>query len=481
MELKHPSKITFCLPVCLLLAAFVFPLQLSAQSKGDRVVVSANVMTKIHDKRVGKVFSGQIDTVTETEGKWCALARTKGWLPIQYVMNLDMGERHFSSRIEDNKDDFDAWAIRGMIRFENEDFNDALRDLNESIRLRQTNPVAFNNRGIILNAMGRFGEAMQNLDHAIKLNENYADAYENRGLVNAAMGRYDFAIKDYDKAIKLRSTNPWSFINRGSAKNNMGEFKDAKADFMKALKLNKKICDSYIGLSVACLGEGDLEKASRFAKLAVKRNPQNGLAFNQRGWTNYESGNFDEAIYDFTQAIRFEPKLYLPYSNRGICHSENRDFEEAVKDFTRSLNLNPQSPITYSNRGAAYMALKKYKKADEDLRKAVELAPELPDATNRLAWFLATCPNEKFRNGEEAVKFAEAAVEVSKSKEWSFLDTLAAAQAENGQFDKAIETAKKALELAPEKSKEECKTRLVTFEEKEAFRSDFSKSIAEAS
>jgi len=474
---KQPSKIIFCL----LFASFAFPFQLTAQTKGDRVVVSANVMTKIHDKRVGKVFSGQIDTVTETEGKWCALSRTKGWLPIQYVMNLDMGERHFSSRIKNNKDDFDAWAIRGMIRFENEDFNSALKDLNESIRLRQSNPVAFNNRGIILNAMGRFPEAMQNLDHAIKLNKKYADAYENRGLVNAALGRYDFAIKDYDEAIELRRTNPWSFINRGSAKNNMGEYKSAKADFMKALKLNKKICDAYVGLSVSCQGEGDLEKASRFAKLAVKRNPQNGLAFNQRGWTYYQSGMFDEAIYDFTQAIRFEPKLYLPYSNRGLCHSENGDFDEAVKDFNRSLKLNPESPISYTNRGAAYMALKKYQKADTDLRKAVKMAPKLPDATNRLAWFLATCPNEKFRSGEEAVKFAEAAVEMSNSKEWSFLDTLAAALAENGEFDKAIEIANKVIELAPEKSKAECKTRLAKFEEKEAVRSDFSKSITESS
>lgn len=459
----------------------MLPMQLSAQSKGDRVVVSANVMTKIHDKRVGKVFSGQIDTVTETEGKWCALSRTKGWLPVQYIMDLDMGERHFSSRIEDNKNDFDAWAIRGMIRFENENFSEALRDLNESIRLRQTNPVAFNNRGIILNAMGRFPEAMENLDYAIKLNEEYADAYENRGLVNASMGRYDFAIKDYDQAIELRSTNPWSFINRGSAKNNMGEYNAAKSDFMQALKLNKKICDAYVGLSVSCLGEGDLEKSSRFAKLAVKRNPQNGLAFNQRGWTNYEAGKYDEAIYDFTQAIRFEPKLYLPYSNRGICHTENGKYEEAIKDFSRSLKLNPRSPITYSNRGAAYMALAQYKKADADLRKAVEMAPNLADASNRLAWFLATCQDKEFRNGEEAVKLAEKAVELSENKDWSFLDTLAAAYAENGDFAKAIATGNKALEMAPEAAKEECKTRLAMFEKKEAYRSDFSKPSAKAS
>ncbi len=471
MNTLQPSRVLVILAV----VSFSLPSFSHGQKKGDRVVVSANVITKIHDKRVGKVYSGQIDTVTETEGKWCALSRSKGWLPLQYVMDLDMGERHFTDRITKSEEDFDAWAIRGLIRFEQEEYEKALSDMNESIRLNQQNPVAFNNRGIILNAMGRFPEAMVNLDHAIKLKKDYADAFENRGLVNASMGQYPKAVEDYDQAIELRETNPWSYINRGSAQNNMGKFKEAKADFLQALRINKKICDAYVGLSVSCLGETDVEKALKFAELAVKRNPRNGLAFNQRGWTNHEAGNMDEALHDFGQAIRFEPNLYLPYSNRGMCYTEQGKFDLAIKDFTRSLKLNPRAPITYTNRGAAYMAKKDYKKANADLRKAVEMAPNLADANNRLAWFLATCPDKKFRDGKLALTHAKKAVEFTKMEEWSFLDTLAAAHAENGDFDKAIEIAGKALKMAPQEAKDECKTRLAMFQKKEPFRSDFTK------
>ena len=255
------------------IAAFAPNGETVAQQKGDRVVVSADVFTKIHKERVGKVFSGQIDTITEVQGKWCALSRSKGWLPLQYVMHLDMAEKHFTNRIKKNKGDYDAWATRGMIRFEKDQHKNALNDMNESIKLNQRNPVTFNNRGIILNAQRQYPEALANLNQAIKLRSDYADAYENRGLVLVAMGQYPEAIKNFDSAIKERDTNPWSFVNRGTAKSNHGDYKGAKADFLKALKLNKKISDAYVGLSIVYLAESDLKKAFSFANEALKKKP----------------------------------------------------------------------------------------------------------------------------------------------------------------------------------------------------------------
>jgi tetratricopeptide (TPR) repeat protein len=224
-----------------------------AQSVGDRVVATANVYTKILNKQVGKVFGGEIDTVTDINGKWCALSRTKGWLPMQYVMTLDSGEKYYSERIKKNRNDFDAWAIRGMIRFENDRLRDALEDLNQSIVLRKTNPVTFNNRGIILHAMGRNQEALTNVDQAIKLNPNYADAHENRGLFLVSLGQYPEAMKSFEQAIKLRKGNPYAYINRGTARSNAGDYKGAKADFLQALSMERDLSDAYVTHAIKSL------------------------------------------------------------------------------------------------------------------------------------------------------------------------------------------------------------------------------------
>ena len=436
----------------------------------------ADVDAKIASKVVDKAYGGHIDTITEINGKWCSLTRIKGWVPNQHVMNLDMAEDSYTNRIKKNESDFDALATRGMIHFERDDFNLALKDLNESIRLQPRIPVTFNNRAVVLKAMGRYPEALLNLDQSIKLRPDYADAYENRGLVLVSMGQYEPAIENFDKAISMRKDNPWSYINRGTARSNAGDYKGAKHDFLEALKKNRNISDAYIGLSIVYLAEQDLDKALKFANQAVKKNTKNGLAYNQRGWTLYKTDKLDEAIYDFDKAIRFAPNLSIVFNNRGVCYHDQGEYKSALKDLNRAVALNSGSAVAYTNRGTTQMALKNYKKAKYDLSKAVKLAPKLADASNALGWFLATCPDQQFRDGKAAVTHAMKACENSQWKDWSYIDTLAAANAESGNFDKAIEMANKAIEIAPKEEVDDCKDRLAMFEAKKAYRSDFGKS-----
>ena len=199
------------------------------------------------------------------------------------------------------------------------------------------------------------------------------------------------------------------------------------------------------------------------------------MAFNQRGWTQYKLGKLDEAIHDFDLAIRNAPKLSIVYNNRAICYTDQAKYKLAIKDLDRCISLNPISAVAYTNRGTAHMATKSYDKASKDFLKAVKLSPKLADAANGLGWFLATCPDEKFRNGKDAVENANRACELSKWKEWSYIDTLASAHAEVGEFGKAIEMANRALKLAPESETTECKERLALFESKKPFRSEVGK------
>jgi Flp pilus assembly protein TadD len=82
------------------------------------------------------------------------------------------------------------------------------------------------------------------------------------------------------------------------------------------------------------------------------------------------------------------------------------------------------------------------------LAHSLLLQQDFPDALDRLAWILATTPQAEFRNGEEAVRMAERACELTGHKQARFLATLAAAYAEAGRFPEAVSTAELARELA---------------------------------
>jgi hypothetical protein len=67
---------------------------------------------------------------------------------------------------------------------------------------------------------------------------------------------------------------------------------------------------------------------------------------------------------------------------------------------------------------------------------------------NNLAWLLASCPDAAFRNGLEAVRLATRACELTGYARPLLIGTLAAAQAEAGDFPAAIATAERAAALA---------------------------------
>jgi len=90
----------------------------------------------------------------------------------------------------------------------------------------------------------------------------------------------------------------------------------------------------------------------------------------------------------------------------------------------------------------------KFAEALQENREAARLYPNNPVALNNLAWSLAANPRQELRNGREAVQFASRAVELTGQQRSVFIGTLAAAYAEDGQFAKAIEMAKKARAIA---------------------------------
>lgn len=69
------------------------------------------------------------------------------------------------------------------------------------------------------------------------------------------------------------------------------------------------------------------------------------------------------------------------------------------------------------------------------------------EALNNVAWLRAIAPDAALRNGDEAVRLAEQACELTGRQQPVPLSTLAAAYAETGRFDEAIATAQAAIAI----------------------------------
>ncbi len=99
--------------------------------------------------------------------------------------------------------------------------------------------------------------------------------------------------------------------------------------------------------------------------------------------------------------------------------------------------------------------------------------PNDPMTLNNLTWMLATCPAATIRNGTQAVVYGKRACDATKHTVPPMLDSLAAAYAEAGQFDLAIQTLQTAIGLYRQRNlapPREFQTRLGIFQQRRAWR-----------
>ncbi len=153
---------------------------------------------------------------------------------------------------------------------------------------------------------------------------------------------------------------------------------------------------------------------------------------------------YDDAIKAFSAAIEIIPRDYQSYNYRGVTWALKENFNRAIADYSKAIEIRPRYAEAYNNRGFAHTQTGNLKAALNDYTRALEINPFFVDAYNNKAWVLATCSDQRIRDGGQAVRLAQKAVELKPDV--SSMDTLAAAYAAVGNFDSAIDVQKKAVQ-----------------------------------
>ncbi len=301
------------------------------------------------------------------------------------------------------------------------------------------------------------------------------EVWRLRAEVLANRGDQAGALAVYDRAIQRHPTNAACWYAKGVWLEKNSRLEEAALTLDKAVQLAQATTNTLV-LSQVVRPLEHVGKVLRdqgkvvLAELALRQGL--ALAIERFGNDNFTTtairGDLAQLYVDLGRYAQAE-QLYLnqlELTPQSTGAAGQPRLKEALRRLTKVYEATG-TPEKVTELQAK--VTQSYAKQVESLRQAA--AGNDPVALSRLAWLLATCDDAAIRDGPGAVSLAEKAVAASNGQDPSYLDTLAAAYAEAGQFTKAVTVQKEAMNLLQDETrKRDYASRLKLYEANTPYR-----------
>lgn len=260
------------------------------------------------------------------------------------------------------------------------------------------------------------------------IREQFLDdhSYTRAGDEFLKAGDLAMAVEKYHQALKLNPANATARNNLGVIRMRQGDVHGARNHFMKALESNPEEADSHRNLGDALIRLGLQNDAMDQYRKTLQLRPAYAEARINLGLLLLMAGRVDDAVAELAEGVRQEPRQAMVRYHYARALKRRGDAEKAIAEYRQTILLAP------------------------------EALPPLMD----LALILAAGSDLQLRDGEEAVRLAKTACELTEYKTAQPLDVLAAAYAEAGQFSEAVKTAEQALQLARQSGEQDLARRI---------------------
>ena len=312
---------------------------------------------------------------------------------------------------------------------------------------------------------GQWEIAEAQLQKAILSDPQFGDAHRLIAQVYEHHGRLEAMQRSLDRAadcIRFRpAQDPWiddlkdlcydpdQLLVLGSMALAVLDMETALKKYLaRALEIEPESPAVHLALGKAWLMAGDWSRAHQYLKRAITLDPTSDQAYFQLGLILQNKKELPGAEAMMLKALSYQPDNANVLNNLGVIRLEQGRYAEASMSFEKALDIYPEHINARYNLGMSLWASGNSKAAVAQYRRVLEMKPDWRMAANTLAWVLATDMDQDVRNGDAAVNWAQAAVQGKHRNDPQYLDTLAAAYAETGQFDRAVRIIRQALSVA---------------------------------
>ena len=251
--------------------------------------------------------------------------------------------------------DWEEYYFRGDEKYEAEDYEGAIEDFTESIKLKP-DAKAYYKRGLAKEKIDDYQGSKYDLIRSIELHPKQWEVYYQLGRL-----QYYSLDDDYGALASLENyfdQTTWS-----------SDYYDMWAGRMMAGALhNKEIYPKALKYINYVINDTEFE--------TVIDDEFKHSFYGIRGKLNLALSNFDAAKEDLEKAAKLDPKSAIYPELIGDSYAKEKNYVKAIELYNKALKLDPAKYSIYEYRAYAHEALEDYFPALLDMNEAIKHNPD---------------------------------------------------------------------------------------------------------
>jgi tetratricopeptide (TPR) repeat protein len=312
---------------------------------------------------------------------------------------------------------------RAIEAFNEQNFKGAVDLLKKAIKLDPENHIFYSNRAAAYMALEQYDKALGDADECVRLQPTWAKGFSRRGAALFRMDRLGPARDAFEKGLELDSENP-TYVRCTKQELQL---------VMDAIAARKEESLEFKERAIEAFNVQNFKRAEQHLTSAIELDPENHVFYSNRAAAYMAMEKFDKALKDANECVKLQPAWAKGYSRQAaaflsmsdlpaareacmkgldlepdnqqvkeelrrveIAESlslkdsateafKAQDYEKAVEDLTAAIRLDPSNQVFFSNRSVAFTAMQMYEKALEDADECIRLQPTWAKGYSRRA------------------------------------------------------------------------------------------------